>query len=110
MSQSTQRDTDVALATYLWNLALCEGLYPSLHGIEVALRNSIHDAASEKFSNEFWFTSHLVGYEKETIEKIGQDFSRRNIKATPGKYIAECNFGFWLNLLMANMSTYYGEV
>ena len=98
LSQSTQRDMDVALATYLWNLDLSESLYPSLHGIEVALRNSIHEAASEKFNSEFWFASHLVGYEKETIDKIGQEFSRRNIRATPGKYIAECNFGFWVNL------------
>ena len=98
LSQGAERDMEVALATYLWNLALCESLYPSLHGIEVALRNSIHDAASEKFSNEFWFTSHLVGYEKEAIEKMGQAFSQRKIKATPGKYIAECNFGFWVNL------------
>lgn len=98
MSQSTQRNMELGLATYLWNLALGESLYPSLHGIEVTLRNSIHDAASEKFGTEFWFTSHLVGYEKEAIEKMGQAFSRRNIKATPGKYIAECNFGFWVNL------------
>ncbi|MDE2778985.1 MAG: hypothetical protein OXI91_04820 [Chloroflexota bacterium] len=98
LSQSTQRDTDVALATYLWNLALCESLYPSLHGIEVSLRNSIHDTASRKFGNEFWFTSHLVGREKENIEKIGQGFSRRNIEATPGKYVSECNFGFWVSL------------
>ena len=98
MSQGTQRDMDVALSTYLWNLALCESLYPSLHGIEVSLRNSIHDTASSKFGNELWFTSLLVGREKETIEKIGNDFSRRNIEATPGKYISECNFGFWVGL------------
>lgn len=98
LSQSTQRDVDVALAPYLWNLALCESLYPSLHGIEVSLRNSIHDTASIKFSNEFWFTSHLVGREKETIEKIGTDFSWRSIEATPGKYVSECNFGFWVSL------------
>ena len=98
LSLNTRRDTDVALATYLWNLALCESLYPSLHGIEVSLRNSIHDTASSKFGNEFWFTSHLVGREKENIEKIGKDFFRRNIEATPGKYISECNFGFWVSL------------
>lgn len=98
LSQSTQPDMDAALATYLWNLALCESLYPSLHGIEVSLRNSIHDTASSKFGSEFWFTSHLVGREKETIEQIGNDFSSRKIEANPGKYIAECNFGFWVNL------------
>ena len=73
-------------------------LYPSLHGIEVSLRNSIRDAASEKFGTEFWFASHLVGREKETIEKIRIDFSRRSIEATPGKYVSECNLGFWVSL------------
>lgn len=92
--QPNQLDLEKSFGNYLWNLALCESLYPSLHGIEVALRNGIHDAASKKFSDEFWFKSHLVGYEKDIIEKMGDDFSRRNIQATPGKYVAECNFGF----------------
>ena len=98
LNQSAQPDMDMALATYLWNLALCESLYPSMHGIEVSLRNSIHDTASSHFGNEFWFTRHLVGREKETIDKIGYDFSRRNIEATPGRYVSECNFGFWVSL------------
>ena len=98
LSQSPRHEMEESFGIYLWNLALCESLYPSLHGIEIALRNSIHDAASRKFSNEFWFNSHLVGRERATIEKIGEDFSRRHVEATPGKYISECNFGFWVGL------------
>ena len=51
-----------------------------------------------KFGNEFWFTSLLVGREKQAIEKISEDFSRRSIEPTPGKYVSECNFGFWVSL------------
>ena len=98
LSQSPQREMAESFGIYLWNLALCESLYPALHGIEIALRNSIHDAASRKFGSKFWFASHLVGYEKATIERLRQDFSRRNMDVIPGNYISECNFGFWVNL------------
>ena len=98
LAQNPRRNMEESLGIYLWNLALCESLYPSLHGIEVALRNSIHDAASEKFNDEFWFKSQLVGYERDTIERMGDSFSSRNIEATSGKYISECNFGFWVSL------------
>jgi len=30
------------LARYLWNMALCESLYPPLQMAEIALRNSLH--------------------------------------------------------------------
>ena len=105
LRHSAQRNMDMALATYLWNSALCESLYPSLHGIEVSLRNSIHEAASSKFGNEFWFKGYLIGREKATIEKIDEDFSRRRIEATPGKYISECNFGFWVSLFKSEYET-----
>ena len=55
----TEEDIDI-LACYLWNLALCEALYPCLQGLEaVALRNSINIAATETFGNHHWLTVRL---------------------------------------------------
>jgi hypothetical protein len=30
------------LARYLWNVRLCEALYPTLNCVEIGIRNSIH--------------------------------------------------------------------
>lgn len=38
------------VARYLWNMALCEALYPSLHAIELALRNTISSAAERMYA------------------------------------------------------------
>ncbi len=44
----TTGDTDIdIIGRYLWNTALGEALYPSLQGLEIALRNSINMAISE---------------------------------------------------------------
>ena len=91
-------DEAQACGLYLRNLSLCESLYPVLHGTEVALRNSIHDAASAEFGDEFWFKSQLTGYEKKRIDEIDEKITELKVQATPGRYIAECSFGFWVNL------------
>ena len=98
LNHSLNGDAAQAFGTYLWNLALCESLYPILQGIEVALRNSIHNAASAEFGDEFWFKSHLTGYERKQIEEIEKSFSKLKTPVTPGRFIAECNLGFWENL------------
>ena len=98
LNHSPNGDAAQAFGTYLWNLALCESLYPTLQGIEVALRNGIHDAASAEFGDEFWFKSQLTGYERKQIEEIEKSFAKSKTPITPGRFIAECNFGFWENL------------
>lgn len=44
------RPDDEKLANYFWNLALCEALYPSLHGHEIVLRNALFDAGATVFT------------------------------------------------------------
>ena len=36
-------------ASYVWNIALCESIYPTLHVFEVTLRNNINEAANKAF-------------------------------------------------------------
>jgi len=45
-------DENDALSKYLWNVALCESLYPVLHLIEVSYRNAAHCAISATHRNE----------------------------------------------------------
>ena len=42
-------DRDRAVALYLWNIALCESLYPLLNLSEITLRNRFHQVLSQHF-------------------------------------------------------------
>lgn len=36
-------------------MELARALSPALHGVELALRNSIHTTLSTRYANEMWF-------------------------------------------------------
>ncbi|MGO8671795.1 MAG: Abi family protein, partial [Capsulimonadaceae bacterium] len=102
-----------AVALYLWNMALCEALYPSLQLFEVSLRNATHSALTLIHGNPRWFMdmavvtqgrhqsqvfdaiqalrkhakSHFVGIETDV------DFPKE-----PNRVIAELSLAFWVNL------------
>jgi hypothetical protein len=107
------------LARYMWNMALCEALYPSLLNFEIVLRNNLHDALSDVFDDDTWFDDSevLVIAEwrmelrrvkdvlrkraEENAEKaFRRDGKRRQPKpVTTGQIIAELPLGFWTSLL-----------
>ena len=87
-----------AFSLYLWDMALCESLYPVLQGIEVTLRNSIHQAASATFGDEFWFRNRLLTREQGTILQLDSSFGTPSNRVGSGKYISECSLGFWVGL------------
>jgi predicted nucleic acid-binding protein len=94
------------LARYLWNVALCEALYPSLQSAEVALRNGLHRAATHLFQTDFWFDLQTVPFDpfirrevaaaRAALAKRGKDGIRRPVAA--GDIVAEVSFGFWTSL------------
>lgn len=86
---------------YAWNMALSESLYPSLQMLEVALRNSLHHTASTTFGREDWFESPQILHMKDQplLSKAKQTLQQQNKPPTPGRIIAELNFGFWTSLL-----------
>ncbi|MFW5489557.1 MAG: Abi family protein [Desulfovibrio sp.] len=90
-----------ALLRYLWNTELCTSFYPLLQHLEVALRNAMHTALSEKFETEWWFDTPgpLDSYQSNQIAKAKDKITRRAEKETPGKVVAELEFGFWTALL-----------
>lgn len=87
-------------AHYAWNIALSESLYPALQGLEVSIRNSIHDAASERFKTEYWFDDISLLYppEKESVRKAKETLIKSKKPLDVGRIIAELNFGFWTSL------------
>ena len=87
-----------AFSLYLWNMSLCESLYPVLQGVEVTLRNSIHQAASATFGDEFWFRHRLLAREQGTILQLDSSFGASSNRVESGRYISECSLGFWVGL------------
>jgi hypothetical protein len=91
------------LARYLWNIALCRALYPTLQGLEIALRNALHRSISDLHGTEKWFEKRYgvvkgdsgkgrVGNALRRVQQSGNPM-------TPGRVVAELSFGFWASLL-----------
>ena len=94
-------DAATAWGRYLWNLALCEALYPSLHLIEIALRNALHHTLHEHTDQAAWYDSPrlILGPKEITSLTAAREELRRAEKAeTPGGMVAELSFGFWTGL------------
>ena len=90
-----------AYGLYAWNIALCESLYPVLNGLEIALRNSIHDAATAEFGDEYWFDKLWLDNTKRTIENTRRGLDRDNKSKdtiTVGELVARLTFGLWVGL------------
>src|SRR5947209_7108917 len=86
------------IARYAWNMALSEALYPALQGVEVALRNSIHYAISDKFGNTSWYDINppiLRQIEEDAVTESKRTLTDRGKPIQPGRVIAELNLGFW---------------
>ena len=88
-----------AFGNYAWNISLCESLYPALNGIEIALRNGIHGAATARFGTELWFDGQLKAQEEDRLKKLRHELHRSGIEApVAGDYVAGLNLGFWVDL------------
>lgn len=100
--QNAASDLEVA-TRYLWNMALCESLYPCLNALEVGLRNSIHHAAATGYLEEYWFDLPGMLLKKQPIQlQRARSSLIKQGKPSPhtaGQIIAELNFGFWTTLL-----------
>ena len=98
--KGTDLDEANLYAHYAWNIALSESFYPALQGLEVAIRNSIHDAATERFKTEYWFDEGKILHpaEFESVRKAKDILTKSNKPLDAGRIIAELNFGFWTSL------------
>lgn len=70
-SRLPQQASELQLfARYAWNMALSENLYPSLQALEIALRNTIHYAASQHFNRSDWFNEpSALQHEHERVAR-----------------------------------------
>jgi hypothetical protein len=94
-------DAPTAWGRYLWNLALCEALYPSLQLVEIALRNALHHTLHAHTGQAAWYDCPvlLLGPKETANLTAAREELRRAEKAeTPGGMVAELSFGFWTGL------------
>lgn len=88
---------------YRWNLELSEALYPTLHALEISLRNNIHRAGVEIFGCDMWFGNvchvPLRDNELRSLRNAQEKLRVKRKPITAGRIIAELNFGFWVALL-----------
>lgn len=90
------------LTNYFWNMALSESLYPTLHGVELALRNTIHATLTNRYgTEEWWDRPHtLHRYQRDEVDKKRQRyFKKYGVPISPGHLVAELTFGFWVIVL-----------
>jgi hypothetical protein len=95
----------LVLGRYLLNLALCESLYSPLQLCEVALRNSLHAHLSARCARPDWYDSasfSLTPWASEEVDKAREKITKSNRPLTPGRVIAELQFGFWTSLFEAH--------
>ena len=92
-------DDKAALARYLWNIQLCEALYPLLHCLEIGLRNGLHRELSAHFGREDWFDMEwLEAAQAEDVRKARDAIAKKRQDTTPDRIVSEVTFGFWCGL------------
>lgn len=106
------QDFDLALSLYEKNVLLSQAVFGFLHGLEVAVRNSIHHALSQDLNKMNWIQDHLqlpwpdpapshLDLTQPMLDMLTQAHKKIGATASVGKVIAELNFGFWADLIGA---------
>jgi len=95
-----QAEPRVALARYLWNMALCESLYSPLQMVEIALRNALQRSLESHFRSPHWYDVPacwhiLTPPQQSQVDEAKQTLARQNKPQSPGRMVAELSFGFW---------------
>ena len=98
-------DIQTGLARYALNMALCEALYPSVHCLEIALRNAIHRRLVIAVGRDDWYVQRdsFSGYqcrmldeaESKVLDKASR-LSRTWASIAPADVVAELPLGFWI--------------
>lgn len=100
--QSPTDDNTEIIARYVWNMHMCEALYPSLQCLEISLRNSLYNSITHSEGNVSWFSPRstlLDRTEIDTLSKAENKLRQARKPIIPDRIIAELSFGFWTSLL-----------
>ena len=95
--KATNQDWVKAVELYEYNVALSEMLFGYLHGLEVAVRNAMHQALTNGYNTPHWYDHAPIGsyLHDKFVKKAKQEAGPG---APAGKVVAELSFGFWTAL------------
>lgn len=110
--QSENDTLNCVLERYKNNIRISQALYPELSILEVTLRNAINSMLCEQISpnwleDEIKQQKILADQEHTKLLRAYNDTKNecKPQKFTPGKVIANLNFGFWTGLCSKRYST-----
>lgn len=88
-----------AIRLYERNTSLSEALYGLLQGLEVSLRNSMHQTLSIGLAKEDWYDSFAWRVaQQQQIDNAKESLQKKAKPITPGRMVAELTFGFWVGI------------
>ena len=88
-----------AVQLYERNTELSEALYGVIQGLEVTLRNSIHNLMSRELGKDNWYEQiALEPPELKSLQEAREKIAGRGYNITPAHMVAELTFGFWVRL------------
>ena len=81
------------------NTELSEALYGVIQGLEVTLRNVIHNVMTTSLGTPGW-CDHFQWEEPEltAVQEAKAKITEKLLPSTPGRLVAELTFGFWVKL------------
>ncbi len=97
---AARQDSTEAMQLYTWNTAISAAFYEPLQGLEVALRNAVHDQLSAQYGPT-WFDNPRSGLDNGAIGRISAaktKLTRDGQQVTPSNIVAVLSFGFWTSL------------
>jgi len=81
------------------NTELSEALYGVIQGLEVTLRNAVHNIMITKLGTPTWYDIfEWEESERNAIQEAKAKISLKSLPLTPGRIVSELTFGFWVKL------------
>lgn len=94
-----------ALKRYEWNTRLSESFYSPLQGLEIAIRNAIHEVLTNDISADWYDHINLQRVQQSQLSKAKDDLNRENKPHDPDRVVAALSFGFWTGILARNYNS-----
>ena len=97
-------DLPETVARCLWDMGLCEALYPLLNGLEVALRNRAHAELTRQTGLARWMDpgdprkAFLGRREKDQVRRAINLLRRDHEPTNVSRIVGVLTFGFWASL------------
>jgi hypothetical protein len=95
--------TELAFRLYLWNCALCEAFYLSIHFSEIVCRNALNSALIRR-CGERWFEDPTLksildrDFRRELEGAVGKENKQHATLMTARHVVSALSFGFWEHL------------